>query len=353
MVAQAPAPTDSASNLALALVSCSAAPLLLLGGDMTVIAASGSFCQAFGVDPATVAGRVIFELGGGDWNIPQLRSLLGATATGGGSVDAYELELPSPSGGPRRLVLNASRIDYGEGQAVRLLLAVTDVTDARASERLKDDLLREKAILLQEIHHRVANSLQIIASVLLQNARKVRSEETRSHLLAASHRVMSIGAVQKQLATTRLGQVKLRPYLTELCDSIGASMIPDPDRITLTVEADDGEADAHLSVSMGLIVTELVINALKHAFPGKRRGRIVVGYQGRRDDWTLSVRDTGAGMSQNPADATPGLGTSIVDALANQLKARVEVADAHPGTLVTITHDPMAALAAPYPAETV
>ena len=81
-------------------------------------------------------------------------------------------------------------------------LAVADVTAARAADKLKDDLLREKAILLQEVQHRVANSLQIIASVLLQSARKVQSEETRGHLKDAHNRVMSVAARAK--ATGRL-----------------------------------------------------------------------------------------------------------------------------------------------------
>ncbi|MEV5035102.1 sensor histidine kinase, partial [Sphingobium sp. LMC3-1-1.1] len=75
---------------------------------------------------------------------------------------------------PRRLMLNAQKLDYGDTEQVRLLLTISDVTEARISEKLKDDLLREKAILLKELQHRVANSLQIIASVLMQSARRVQ-----------------------------------------------------------------------------------------------------------------------------------------------------------------------------------
>ena len=82
------------------------------------------------------------------------------------------------------------------------MLSVTDITHARAAEKLKDNLLREKDVLLQELHHRVANSLQIIASVLMQSARKVQSEETRSHLYDAHQRVMSVAALQQQLASS-------------------------------------------------------------------------------------------------------------------------------------------------------
>ena len=139
----------------------------------------------------------------------------------------------------RCLVINARKLDYFDAANVRLVMSVADVTDVRISEKLKDDLLREKAILLQELQHRVANSLQIIASVLMQGARKVRSEQARGHLRDARNRVMSIATMQRQLAASRLGDVVLRDYFTDLCASIGASMISDHDQLSLKVTVDD------------------------------------------------------------------------------------------------------------------
>ena len=245
------------------------------------------------------------------------------------------------------MVLNAHKLDYGDDEHVRLLLAVVDVTDARASEKLKDDLLREKAILLQEIQHRVANSLQIIASVLMQSARRVQSDEARGHLNDAHHRVMSIAAVQQQLAASSLGDVALRPYLTQLCDSLGASMIHDPSQVSIQVTVDDSTTSANASVSIGLIVTELVINALKHAFPDHRPGKIRVSYGTHGPKWTLVVADDGVGM-QSGADAPKaGLGTGIVEALVRQLNAEMSIADTAPGTAISISHHPELVLVRP------
>jgi two-component sensor histidine kinase len=238
----------------------------------------------------------------------------------------------------RRLVLNAKKLDYAGNADIRLILSVADVTDARLAEKLKVALLKEKDVLLQELHHRVANSLQIIASVLLQSARKVQSEETRLHLHDAHHRVMSVAALQQQLAASKLGDVQLRPYFTALCESIGASMIRDHEQLKLSVTADDSSTTADTSVSLGLIVTELVINALKHAFPDNRQGKIMVDYHARGPNWNLSVGDDGVGMSLAPSGAKPGLGTSIVQALAMQLGGKVSVASANPGTKVSVEH---------------
>ncbi len=343
----APQPTtlsDVALNLALAVVASSTAPLLLLNQDLTVAAASKSFCNAFQIDPAKVIGLHLRMLGSGEWNVPQLTSLLEATAAGYAAVEAYEIDLKHKGSEPRRLVVNAQKLEYGSAESIRLLVSVSDVTEARIAERLKDDMLKEKAVLLQELQHRVANSLQIIASVLLQSARKVQSEETRSHLNDAHQRVMSVAALQHQLSASRVSDVQLRPYFTTLCNSIGASMIRDHNQLSLDVSIDDSVTTADVSVSLGLIVTELVINALKHAFPQDRNGRIKVDYQSHGPNWTLSVSDNGVGMPVDGARAKPGLGTNIVQALTSQLQAQIKISDAKPGTIVSIAHMQIAAV---------
>ena len=271
-------------------------------------------------------------------------SLLKATASGYAEIESYELDLRRMGRETRRLVLNARKLHYGEDDNVRLLITIADVTEARIAEKLKDDLLKEKAVLLQELQHRVANSLQIIASVLMQSARRVNSEETRNHLYDAHHRVLSIATLQKQLAPSAEDPVQLRTYLTALCDSLSASMIRDHDQVTLGVSVDESTTRPDVSVSLGLIVTELVINALKHAFPNDRRGKIEVVYGSRGPNWALRVADDGVGM---PADATnvkPGLGTSIVRALVQQLKATIEVSEARPGTSVSVIHNQIEAV---------
>jgi two-component sensor histidine kinase len=344
MAPHSSASADLSLNLALAVIDSSTAPLLLLNGDdLTLIAASKSFCRAFQIDPATLPGLALRELGAGEWDLPQLISLLRATASGYAQVDGYEIDLRREGREDRRLVLNTQKLDYGNEESVRLLVSVSDVTDARIAARLKDDMLKERTILLQELQHRVANSLQIIASVLMQNARKVQSDESRGHLFDAHQRVMSIAAMQQQLAASKIGDVELRPYFRALCDSIGASMIRDHNQLSLDVSVDGSITPADVSVSLGLIVTELVINALKHAFPEDRKGRITVDYRSHGENWTLSVVDNGVGMPVN-ASAKPGLGSSIVQALAMQLHASIEIADAEPGTAVSVAHAQISAL---------
>lgn len=335
---------EAASTLA--VVALSHEPLLFLTMDQTVIAASASFCRTFGIDPAEISGKRFGDLGNGEWAMPTLVSLLTATASGQAEIEAYEIAQKRPGNKTRSLVVNARRLDDGDLDNVRLLVAINDVTEDRAETRLKDNLVRDNSILMQEIQHRVANSLQIIASVLMQSARKVQSEEARGYLESAHNRVMSIAALQRQLSLTSSSSVELRSYFTQLSQSLSASMISDPDRMSIKVDVDDSAVEAGVSVSLGLIVTELVINALKHAYSENPEGMVTIAYHASGKDWTLSVTDDGSGTPTGLDAPKAGLGTGIVEALAANMEATFELTDAHPGTAATVCHREKASPAA-------
>jgi two-component sensor histidine kinase len=326
------------------MVCASPMPLLLLDGECRVLACSVSFCDAFQVDPTESIGRSLFSLGNGEWEVPQLRSLMRATISGDAQIEAYRADLSTPKGQPRSIVLNVRKLVYGDENSIRLVVAVSDVTEAKATEKAARVLAQDNAVLSEEIRHRVANSLQIIASVMMLNARKTSSEEVRGHLRDAGNRVMSIADLQRQLAVDTTGKIGLRGYLTKLCATIGASMIADPKELVLTVTSDDTAVEAEVAVSMGLIVTELVINCLKHGFPDGAGGEIRVAYRAEGTQWILSVTDNGVGMPPARSEAMAGLGTSIVRALARQLGATVKVEPMSPGTKVSIVRAALAAV---------
>jgi two-component sensor histidine kinase len=335
--------TDDVKNvrtLADAIVDTVHEPLVVLDRDLRVVAASRSFYAAFGGTPDNTQGRLFHELANGQWDIPALRKLLLAVIVEQQTIEAYQIEHEFSSVGRRTLLLNARQVFDEANPNSALLLAMEDVTQRRAGEREKDELLREKEILLEEMRHRVANSLQIIASILLLKARTVQSEETRRHLQDAHQRVMSVATVQEQLRGTGLGdRIEIGPYLTKLCGSLANSMIGADRPIPVVVEAGAGSAVSAQAVSIGLIVTELLINAVKHAFPAGRSGNIRVKYDVSGPEWRLSVSDDGVGRATTDAGhLAAGLGTSIVEALAHQLDARVEISSGPQGTIVTVVH---------------
>jgi chemotaxis protein methyltransferase CheR len=132
----------------------------------------------------------------------------------------------------------------------------------------------------------------------------------------------------------------MTPYLLKLCESLKTSMIGDYHPTTLKVSGDGGSVTSREAVSLGLIVTELILNALKHAFPDNKIDRqIAVGFDVAGTNWKLSVADNGIGAPVGVfAQAKAGLGTSIVNALAQQLEARVEVLSGPQGTTVSVAH---------------
>jgi two-component sensor histidine kinase len=320
-------------------------PLLALDSELRVVAASRSFYTTFQVDPQETQGRLLYELGDGEWNIPALRASLENILPDHSVMDGFEVQHDLPQLGSRILLLNAREISYSENSSPGILLAIEDITERRREERELHLLLEQKQLLLEEMQHRIGNSLQIIASILMIKARSVQSEDIRSHLKDTHARVMSVVAVQELLQPGAWGErIPVGPYLSKLCSTLAQSMIGTSRNIIIEATANDGTLVSKEVVSIGLIVTESVINALKHAFPlATSSGIITVGYDERGDGWTLSIADTGCGMSaEKSVDPKSGLGTSIVAALANQLGARVSITSGGGGTTITVTHDRLA-----------
>jgi chemotaxis protein methyltransferase CheR len=332
---------EDACLLAQAIVDTIHEPLLVLDQELRIIVASRSFYRAFDATPELTQGQLLYDVDGGVWNAPELRLLLERIVPQHGVMEGFEVERDFPTIGRRVMLLNARKVFYEGGGHTTILLGIEDVTERRQTERTLQNLLEQKEMLLSEMSHRVANSLQIIASILLMKARTVADPETRLHLQDAHRRVMSVASVQQHLQASEKGeQIAINPYLSKLCETLSASMIGDNRPISIEVAADNGTTSSSEAVSLGLIVTELVINALKHAFPTEQKlGHIVVGYEANGTNWKLSISDDGMGMPNRKAEENKaGLGRSLVSALAQQLEARVETSSGETGTTVSISH---------------
>ena len=338
---------EDAQTLAQAIVNTIHEPFVVLDAQLRVLSASRSFYETFKVDPEHTLGCLLYALGDGQWDIPALRLLLETIIPERVAMDGFEVDHDFPGLGRRVMLLNARKVLYDTSPNTTILLAFTDITARRAIELEKEELLekteellRQKQVLFQEMEHRVGNSLQIIASILLMKAKVVTSEESRGHLRDAHQRVMSVAAVQSHLsASGGIDQTEVGPYLSKLCGSLAASMIGEHQPITLEVVADEGMIGSAQAISIGLIVTELVINAIKYAFPtDKTDALVLVTYESEGADWKLTVSDNGVGRSPDDTSTAPsGLGTIIVQALVKQLDAHMEVQSAPAGLSVSVT----------------
>jgi chemotaxis protein methyltransferase CheR len=217
-------------------------------------------------------------------------------------MDGFEVDHEFPGIGRRTLLLTRAGVRGGRREAT-LLLAFEDVIERRAAERERVRLLERRRSCCAEgrLAERAAAPGRQQPTDHRQHpelkARSVTSEETRLHLHDAHRRVMSVAAVQEHLQASGRGDlIEIGPYLSKLCATLAASMIGDTRPVSLRVQAEDGTAASGQAVSLGLIVTELVINALKHAFPDdKPDGRVLVSYETDGADWRLVVSDNGAG----------------------------------------------------------
>ena len=338
MLRQQFADTADACALAQAIVDTVREPLLVLDHDLRVVAASRSFYLTFSVTADDVLGKPIHQLGDGAWNIPALKIWLSDVLSKRIVMNDFDLEHTFPIIGRRAMRLNAREVLHQGGTHRTVLLGFEDVTGERDLARQNQELLHQKDMLLEEFQHRVGNSLAIIASIISLKARSVDSEEARRHLDDARDRVISYATVQQSLHTSASsGFIELGPHFAKLCQAISRSMIGDNQRIRIETRG-GGRATTSEAESLGLILTELVINSLKHGFTEQTTdGLITVTYEVSGADWKLSVSDNGIGKPSAVDRPRSGLGTGIIKALARQLGAEVTTVAGQPGTIVSVT----------------
>jgi len=337
-----------AERLALAIVDTLPEPFLVLDETLHLLAASRCFYEVYGEDPTDAHGRSFFELSGGQWDIPGLRQLLRAVLPDHTGLEGFECERDFGKLGKRTVQLNALPLRDESGRSKMVLVAIKDITKRREAEQEKqrllehtEELLEQQRTLLREMRHRIANSLQIIASILLLKAGSVTSEETKKELRAAHQRVMSVAAVQGHLQSSDgIEQIEIGPYLTKLATGLASSMVGPKQSIDIKVVSDTGTLPTSHAVSLGLIVTELIMNAVKYAFPRQRASaRIRVTFETAQSDWKLTVSDNGTGRVLTPEPSTStGLGTALIAALAKQLDAIVSDTSTTKGLTVEVTH---------------
>ncbi len=194
--------------------------------------------------------------------------------------------------------------------------------------------LPEKCSTALEIYCRLSRAF------LAQDARQASSEEARLDLESAHRRIAAVASVQRHLDASRhAGQIHLASYLTELCQTLARSAVDDRHPITIEVRADGVRVPSAMAVNIGLVVAELVINVIKHAFPsGRAGGRIVVSYRSDGDDWRLTVSDNGVGMPVGGDVSTKAsLGTGIVAALVRRLGASIKTSAGLGGVGASVT----------------
>jgi len=209
------------------------------------------------------------------------------------------------------------------------------LAEVRASRDRYAALAAEREVLLREVNHRVGNSLQIIASLLHLQANSSTEEDVKAALTNAVGRVAAVAQVHRRLYTSHdLKSVLLNQYLDALLEDLRRSA--EGNRMSrLTLKAEPIEIDPDRAVAIGIIVNELVMNAVKYAYP-EGPGPIHVDLHAEGEDLLLSIADDGVGLNVKIDPRSTGMGQRIVTAMASKLGASVERDPAHPGTRIVL-----------------
>lgn len=227
-------------------------------------------------------------------------------------------------------------------QGVMVLASVVDITERKQQEESLRSALLAKETLLSEIHHRVKNNLQIIDSLIGMQMDQVAGEQARSALMDSQNRVKAISLVHQILYQSRdFGRIDASEFIASLTHNLVQSYGVDGACIDLQLDLDPLFLSMDRSLPLGLIVNELVSNALKHAFPDNRTGTLTIALKLIDDSSAiLSVTDTGVGLppGKGVGDGET-LGLQLMEALALQIEAQLEVTARNP-TRFELTFDP-------------
>lgn len=216
------------------------------------------------------------------------------------------------------------------------VVALRDISAWKEAEAQIRKSLREKEWLLKEIHHRVKNNLQIISSLLSLQARSLQDRRIDRFMQESESRIRSIALVHEILYNSRnLAGVRFDKYAARLIESIKQAHGRGSGTIEFVISVAPVTFNMDLTITCGLIINELVTNALKYAFPDQREGRIAVRLDECADGLELAVIDNGIGMKKDAQGSTPSLGLLLVETLAEQIQGKLFIENAN-GTAVKV-----------------
>ena len=202
-----------------------------------------------------------------------------------------------------------------------------DITELKKVENQLKSSLKEKEVLLREIHHRVKNNMQIISSLLNLQSRRLTDEKTVNVLNESRNRVRSMAMVHEELYRSRdLSKIDFADYIRRLLSGLFSSYGVDKNLIKPTVKVENVLLNIDIAVPCGLIINELVSNSLKHAFMQGQKGKISIKFNHDGENYVLTVADNGIGFPENiDFKNTKTLGLQLINTLVKQLSGSIDI----------------------------
>jgi PAS domain S-box-containing protein len=318
--------------------------------DNPIVFANDAFARLTGFPREEVVGRNCRFLQGPDTNGATVRELHAAIKAG----ESAEVEILNyqKDGKPFWNALVINPIRNGAGELVYFFASQCDISAKKQTEM---ELIRAKALLeqqvsgrtrelqvaldqktalLHEVDHRVKNSLQVISSLVLLNARRAKEDSAKRVLHSLSERISAISTAHRLLYSVGdVSRFDLAEFLTDLAGDFG-TLVP-AGRVRLDLRIEPVAVAAAKAAPLALLANELISNAFKHAYPGERSGKLLIAVTRLGRDLRIVIEDDGAGLP-DLALLHDGFGKILIDMLVRQLKAQLEWEDARPGTRAVI-----------------
>ena len=255
-----------------------------------------------------------------------------------GEMAEKEVVLMRKSGERFPVIITPSYMKDEFGNVIYYVAAIKDITDRRRMITELRRIIQDKEILMVELQHRVKNSLVIIQSLLSMEMDNLSDEGSREVFQNIMGRIQSMSAIYEQLySSASLNRVDLRDYLQEITRNLIVTYAPDPKLIRLVSRMEEVSLDLKRSVSLGLIINELVTNIIKYAYPAGTGGEIGITLEEKEGKVSITISDRGKGLKElMDRQKSKGIGMHLVTLLIDQLEGSLSITGDH-GTRAHIT----------------
>lgn len=238
----------------------------------------------------------------------------------------YEFRILAKDGQTK--IVEPATVSIGERGEAKVIGILRDVTERKQTEERIKTSLREKDVLLREIHHRVKNNMQIISSLLRLQSRLVKDSKMVEMFKESQNRIRSMALIHEKLyKTDDLSRINFAEYIRSLTVHLFHTYRVNPNIVKMNAEVEEVYLSINKAIPCGLVINELVSNALKHAFPDSKKGEIQIKlYSNRQNRTKLVVSDDGIGLPENLNIQEPEtLGLQLVNDLVKQIEGTVKL----------------------------
>jgi PAS domain S-box-containing protein len=260
---------------------------------------------------------------------PKVFAIFNRVYKTGNSEQDFDWELIGGDGSRIHVEASVTLRKDSEGNPLGFSGMVRDISERKEKEKQIRDALKEKEVLLEEIHHRVKNNLAVISGLLYLQSERTTDEIAANALMQSQHRINSMALIHELLYDNKtFSSINPDEYIRQLVEHISDNLKTEAASITTKIEAENFDLEMNTAIPCALIINELITNAYKYAFKGRDEGTINIGFHKNADgDYKLTVADDGVGLPEDFAltnTAQHGLGLSLVKTLSRQLKGELD-----------------------------